>query len=66
MPLIRWPCVNYFFTQSLIVFSLIFTFQLNLELKFVEDVGLDSLDLVEFVMVLEDHFEIEVIKARQP
>ena len=37
-----------------------YTFQLKLELKFVEDVGLDSLDLVEFVMVLEDHFEIEV------
>ncbi|KAL5257285.1 hypothetical protein ACHWQZ_G012269 [Mnemiopsis leidyi] len=33
---------------------------LKLELKFVEDVGLDSLDLVEFVMVLEDHFEIEI------
>ena len=25
-----------------------------------DDIGLDSLDLVEFVMVLEDHFEIEV------
>ena len=37
-----------------------YAFQLKLELKFVEDVGLDSLDLVEFVMVLEDHFEIEV------
>lgn len=29
-------------------------------MKFVDDIGLDSLDLVEFVMVLEDHFEIEV------
>ena len=25
-----------------------------------DDLSLDSLDLVEFVMVLEDHFEIEV------
>jgi len=33
---------------------------LNLEMKFVDDIGLDSLDLVEFVMVLEDHFEIEI------
>lgn len=31
-----------------------------MEMKFVDDLSLDSLDLVEFVMVLEDHFEIEV------
>ena len=31
-----------------------------------DDIGLDSLDLVEFVMVLEDHFEIEVCFLQIP
>merc|ERR1719282_596960 len=28
--------------------------------KFVDDHGLDSLDLVDFVMCLEDHFQIDI------
>ena len=34
--------------------------QVNLEAKFVEDLGADSLDTVELVMAFEEEFEIEV------
>jgi acyl carrier protein len=32
----------------------------NLEASFVDDLGADSLDIVELVMVLEEAFEIEI------
>lgn len=31
-----------------------------LEASFIEDLGADSLDIVELVMALEDHFETEI------
>lgn len=34
--------------------------QVNLEAKFIEDLGADSLDTVELVMAFEEEFEIEV------
>lgn len=34
--------------------------QVTMEAKFKEDLGADSLDLVEFVMTLEDEFEVEI------
>ncbi len=34
--------------------------QIVLEAKFVDDLGTDSLDLVEMVMALEDYYEIEI------
>ena len=34
--------------------------EVTLEASFVDDLGADSLDMVEFVMVLEEEFEIEV------
>lgn len=30
------------------------------EAKFIDDLGADSLDLVELVMAMEDHFELEI------
>ena len=33
---------------------------LSLESNFVEDLNLDSLDIVELMMKMEDHFEIEI------
>ena len=34
--------------------------EVTLEASFVDDLGADSLDMVEFVMVLEEEFDIEV------
>jgi acyl carrier protein len=34
--------------------------KLTLDAHFAEDLSFDSLDLVEFVMVLEDEFDIEI------
>jgi len=34
--------------------------EVKLESKFVEDLGADSLDVVELVMALEEKFEIEI------
>ena len=34
--------------------------EVTLEATFVDDLGADSLDMVEFVMVLEEEFNIEV------
>ena len=34
--------------------------QLAPEAKFIEDLGADSLDTVELVMALEEHFDIEI------
>ena len=34
--------------------------EVTLEAKFVEDLGADSLDVVELVMALEEKFEIEI------
>ena len=34
--------------------------EVTLESTFVDDLGADSLDMVEFVMVLEEEFNIEV------
>ena len=34
--------------------------EVTLEAYFVDDLGADSLDMVEFVMVLEEEFNIEV------
>ena len=34
--------------------------EVNPESKFVEDLGADSLDVVELVMALEEKFEIEI------
>lgn len=34
--------------------------EVTLESSFVDDLGADSLDMVEFVMVLEEEFDIEV------
>jgi acyl carrier protein len=34
--------------------------QVTPEAKFTDDLGADSLDLVELVMELEEHFEIEI------
>ena len=34
--------------------------EVTLESTFVDDLGADSLDMVEFVMVLEEEFDIEV------
>ncbi|MEG0919526.1 MAG: acyl carrier protein [Anaerovoracaceae bacterium] len=34
--------------------------KVTMESRFKEDLGADSLDLVEFVMTLEDEFEIEI------
>ncbi len=34
--------------------------EVTLESSFVDDLGADSLDMVEFVMVLEEEFNIEV------
>jgi len=34
--------------------------EVTLEATFVDDLGADSLDMVEFVMVLEEEFDIEV------
>jgi len=34
--------------------------EVTLEASFVDDLGADSLDMVEFVMVLEEEFNIEV------
>ena len=34
--------------------------QLTPEAKFIEDLGADSLDIVELVMALEEEFEIEI------
>jgi len=34
--------------------------KVTLEARFVEDLGLDSLDVVELVMALEDEFDIEI------
>jgi len=34
--------------------------EVTLEASFVDDLGADSLDMVEFVMVLEEEFSIEV------
>lgn len=37
--------------------------KLSLEARFVEDLGLDSLDLVEITMALEDEFGFEIPEA---
>lgn len=34
--------------------------QVTLEASFIDDLGADSLDTVELVMDLEEHFEIEI------
>ena len=34
--------------------------EVNPEAKFVEDLGADSLDVVEMIMALEEKFEIEI------
>lgn len=34
--------------------------EVKLESKFIDDLGADSLDVVELVMALEDEFEIEI------
>ena len=34
--------------------------QVNPEAKFVEDLGADSLDVVELVMAIEEEFDIEI------
>ncbi|MCM3787603.1 acyl carrier protein [Domibacillus sp. 8LH] len=34
--------------------------QINLDAKFKEDLGADSLDVVELVMELEDEFDMEI------
>ncbi len=34
--------------------------QITLEASFVDDLGADSLDLVELIMALEDEFNIEI------
>jgi acyl carrier protein len=34
--------------------------EVNLESSFIEDLGADSLDIVELIMALEEEFEIEV------
>ena len=34
--------------------------QVTPEAKFTDDLGADSLDLVELIMELEEHFEIEI------
>lgn len=34
--------------------------EVNLEASFIEDLGADSLDIVELIMALEEEFEIEV------
>lgn len=34
--------------------------QINKETSFIDDLNADSLDLVEFIMAIEDEFEIEV------
>ena len=34
--------------------------KVNPETKFVEDLGLDSLDVVEVVMAIEDEFAVEI------
>ena len=34
--------------------------QLTPEAKFIEDLGADSLDIVELVMAMEEEFEIEI------
>ncbi len=34
--------------------------QVTLEASFIEDLGADSLDTVELVMDLEEHFQIEI------
>jgi acyl carrier protein len=34
--------------------------QVNLDAKFKEDLGADSLDVVEIVMELEDEFDVEI------
>jgi len=30
------------------------------EAKFIDDLGADSLDLVELIMAMEDHFDLEI------
>ena len=34
--------------------------EVNLEAKFIDDLGADSLDIVELVMALEDEYGIEI------
>lgn len=34
--------------------------EVNLEASFIEDLGADSLDIVELIMALEEEFEVEV------
>ena len=34
--------------------------EINIESSFVDDLGADSLDIVELVMALEDEFDIEI------
>lgn len=34
--------------------------EVNIESSFIEDLGADSLDIVELIMALEEEFEIEV------
>lgn len=34
--------------------------QVTLEASFIDDLGADSLDTVELVMELEEHFEVEI------
>lgn len=34
--------------------------EVNLESKFIEDLGADSLDIVELIMAMEEEFECEI------
>lgn len=34
--------------------------EVTLEASFIDDLGADSLDLVELIMALEDEFEVEI------
>ena len=34
--------------------------EVTLEASFIEDLGADSLDIVELIMALEEHYEIEI------
>ena len=37
------------------------TFKIGVESRFIEDIGLDSLDIVELIMAVEEEFNMEIL-----